>query len=154
MTRTTLDGVLIRRATADQDVALSDLARVCGLTLHPSAERALDHARLHVACTAEDGSDVSGFALIWLLGDQAEIVDLGVAPAARRRGLGRLLLETSMRCAASAGIPRVFLEVRAGNAPARALYEAAGFENYGRRNAYYSDGEDAILYRCCTSSLP
>jgi ribosomal-protein-alanine N-acetyltransferase len=38
------------------------------------------------------------------------------------------------------------LEVRPSNAPARALYEAFGFEVVGRRRGYYADtGEDAIL---------
>jgi ribosomal-protein-alanine N-acetyltransferase len=36
--------------------------------------------------------------------------------------------------------------VRPSNAPARALYEAFGFEVVGRRRGYYADtGEDAIL---------
>jgi ribosomal-protein-alanine N-acetyltransferase len=42
----------------------------------------------------------------------------------------------------------VFLEVRESNAPARNLYEKAGFEQTGRRKSYYADpAENAILYR-------
>jgi ribosomal-protein-alanine N-acetyltransferase len=42
----------------------------------------------------------------------------------------------------------VFLEVRESNAPARALYENAGFKQTGRRPSYYTSPlEDAILYR-------
>jgi ribosomal-protein-alanine N-acetyltransferase len=51
----------------------------------------------------------------------------------------------------------VLLEVRASNAPARALYRSAGFFEHGVRRAYYSDnGEDAIEMRLdlSTSSEP
>ena len=37
------------------------------------------------------------------------------------------------------------MEVRDGNAAARALYRSAGFAEVGRRRRYYPDGEDAIL---------
>ena len=41
----------------------------------------------------------------------------------------------------------VLLEVRESNAAARAVYEASGFSQVGRRRAYYGDlVEDAILY--------
>ena len=64
----------------------------------------------------------------------------------RRRGFGRLLLATLLRAARDAGCERAFLEVREGNAPARALYEGAGFRPCGRRKDYYRlPTEDAIL---------
>ena len=40
---------------------------------------------------------------------------------------------------------RVLLEVRAGNPAARGFYRAQGFREVGRRPAYYTDGEDAVL---------
>ena len=45
-----------------------------------------------------------------------------------------------------ASTQRVLLEVRASNAPARALYERLGFAVAGVRRRYYHDnGEDAVL---------
>ncbi|MPN34249.1 hypothetical protein SDC9_181742 [bioreactor metagenome] len=41
----------------------------------------------------------------------------------------------------------MFLEVRAGNAVARALYEKEGFSQIGTRRGYYWNGEDAVLYK-------
>ncbi len=75
-------------------------------------------------------------------GGEAEILTLAVAPAARRRGAGRALLD---RVAASP--EPLFLEVAAGNAPALALYAAAGFGEVGRRRGYYGPGRDALVLR-------
>jgi ribosomal-protein-alanine N-acetyltransferase len=75
---------------------------------------------------------------------------LAVAPAARRRGLGRALLDHWLAWAAGAGASEAFLEMRADN-PARALYESAAFAACGQRADYYRGGDgllrDAITMR-------
>jgi len=77
---------------------------------------------------------------------EAEILNLAVAPAWRRRGIGRGLMETALEGAVSAGVRRVFLEVRESNAGARAFYSRLGFAEGGRRRNYYRDPEeDALL---------
>ena len=45
------------------------------------------------------------------------------------------------------GVRTVYLEVGVRNQPARALYEAIGFEEVGRRRRYYANGEDALILR-------
>ena len=40
-----------------------------------------------------------------------------------------------------------FLEVRDGNTKARRFYEKHGFTLYNVRKKYYTDGEDAALYK-------
>jgi N-acetylglutamate synthase len=55
-----------------------------------------------------------------------------VAPWARRRGLGRRLVQGAAAWAAATGAERLALAVDAGNAPARALYEAMGMALAGR----------------------
>jgi ribosomal-protein-alanine N-acetyltransferase len=45
----------------------------------------------------------------------------------------------------SAGAESAVLEVRAGNKAAISLYHKLGFAEVGKRKAYYSDGEDALL---------
>jgi ribosomal-protein-alanine N-acetyltransferase len=78
--------------------------------------------------------------------DEMTIVDLSVDPAWRGLGLGRLLLRLALRRAARVGARRALLEVRAGNAPALALYESMGFLRSGVRRDYYSEPvEDAVL---------
>lgn len=79
--------------------------------------------------------------------DEADLAEIAVAPRARRRGLGRRLVDHLVADARARGVARVFLEVRVGNTPARALYEAVGFAVCGRRRRYYADGEDGLLYR-------
>ena len=77
---------------------------------------------------------------------EAEILNLVVAPAWRGKGIGRRLMETALEEAVSAGVRRVFLEVRESNAGARAFYRGLGFAEAGRRRGYYQHpAEDALL---------
>jgi ribosomal-protein-alanine N-acetyltransferase len=69
--------------------------------------------------------------------DEAEILNFGVVPPARRKGLGRELLGAALALARQLGIKRIFLEVAAGNTAARALYAGCGFTQAGRRRDYY-----------------
>lgn len=84
------------------------------------------------------GLEPDGFVLVRVVLDEAEILTLAVAPAARRRGLGRRLVERASATAAQAGSTRLFLEVAEDNAAARALYDGVGFAVIGRRKAYYA----------------
>ena len=96
---------------------------------------------------AADGS-LLGFAVWSQVLDDAELLDIGVAPACRRQGLGQRLLDAVMAAARAQGAQRLLLEVRAGNLAAQALYQRAGFRLSGRRKGYYpaADGrEDACL---------
>jgi len=77
---------------------------------------------------------------------EAEILNLAVAPAWRGRGIGRRLMETALDWAVSAGVRRVFLEVRESNARARVFYFRLGFTEAGRRQGYYQHpAEDALV---------
>ncbi len=72
---------------------------------------------------------------------------IAVAPAARGRGLGRGLMHALITEARRRGIAELFLEVRADNPIARALYRSLGFEEIGVRPRYYRRGIDAIMMR-------
>ncbi|MEO1469220.1 MAG: GNAT family N-acetyltransferase [Pseudomonadota bacterium] len=95
---------------------------------------------------ADDGL-AEGLILLGLAADEAEILDLGVVPAARRRGLARALLDMALAEAARRGARTAFLEVAEDNAPARALYARAGFAEVGRRPAYYGRTDALVLRR-------
>lgn len=86
----------------------------------------------------------SGFVLARIAADEAEIISLGVLPACRRRGLARALLDAAARRAADSGASRLFLEVAADNAAARALYLRQGFAQMGRRAGYYRRGGGTV----------
>ncbi|HZK04391.1 MAG TPA: ribosomal protein S18-alanine N-acetyltransferase [Actinomycetaceae bacterium] len=78
----------------------------------------------------------------------AEILTLGVSPEHRRRGHASRILRELLRCAAACGAREVFLEVRADDAGAQALYLKYGFEPVGVRRRYYPmSGADALVMR-------
>jgi [ribosomal protein S18]-alanine N-acetyltransferase len=68
--------------------------------------------------------------------DEAEILNLAVEPARRRRGVGGALLAAVSRAARAT----LFLEVAESNAGAIAFYRSAGFEPLGIRKGYYAQG--------------
>lgn len=72
-----------------------------------------------------------------LLGPAGEIVTLGVAPGARRRGAAGTLLADLFDRARALGVATLTLEVADDNLAALALYEAMGFERLGVRRDYY-----------------
>jgi [ribosomal protein S18]-alanine N-acetyltransferase len=90
-----------------------------------------------------------GLALVRCAADEAELLTLAVHLSARRRGLGRALLAASLDEASRRRAAAMFLEVAESNAPARALYAAAGFTPVGRRPGYYASGGDALLLKRC-----
>ncbi len=95
-----------------------------------------------------------GFIIARWLGDECEIMSIGVHPQYRRRGLGRMLLETLRRTALAHGKTSWILEVREYNTAALSLYQSVGFVEVGRRRGYYVDtGEAAILMRGDTSNV-
>ena len=61
------------------------------------------------------------------LGTAWSIRDLYVAPAHRRTGIARVLLQQAIDDARKAGAHRVSLQTETGNTPALTLYTGAGF---------------------------
>ena len=94
------------------------------------------------------GGQLHGFVLLSHLLDEAEVLEIGVAPQYQRAGLARQLLLHAQQQLAQRGIERLMLEVRASNLPALGLYRALGFVEDGRRSGYYPTAtghEDAVL---------
>lgn len=90
---------------------------------------------------------LAGFIVTRCIADEVEILNLAVAPAERRRGLARSLLEAALAAVRESGIRRAFLEVRESNAAAIALYRRQGFAETDRRSRYYaSPAEDAMVF--------
>lgn len=80
---------------------------------------------------------------------EVELLNIAVSPAHQGRGIGRALLEATLAQFESQHYQRCFLEVRASNAAAIALYERLGFNQIGLRKNYYptrQGREDAYLY--------
>ncbi|MGV8885892.1 MAG: ribosomal protein S18-alanine N-acetyltransferase [Microbacteriaceae bacterium] len=80
--------------------------------------------------------------------EQADIQTIAVNASARRQGLGRVLMQTMIGEARARGARELFLDVRADNPGAQALYESLGFEQIAVRAGYYQpDNVDALVMR-------
>lgn len=98
-----------------------------------------------LVAVAERG-EVLGFAVTWDVHDEVHLLNVAVAPAARRSGVARSLLAEVAARGRARGARLVSLEVRAGNAGAIALYRSLGYREVGRRPGYYAEEqEDALL---------
>lgn len=96
-----------------------------------------------------DGVIVAYGVLLYAPGE-AQILNLTVAPEARRRRLGRALLRRLVADARARGASQCFLEVRVSNTAAIGLYSSEGFAPIARRFGYYPAGagrEDALVMR-------
>ena len=71
---------------------------------------------------------LAAYATVHLVAGELEILNIAVAPERRGRGLGGQLLGHVLQHADKVGINRGFLEVRAGNVPAKRLYARHGPE--------------------------
>lgn len=79
-----------------------------------------------------------GFALIRNSGQEAEIITIATDPARRRYGVGRALMEHTIRELHRDRVQQLFLEVDASNLAAISLYKSLGFKQVATRKAYYS----------------
>ena len=79
---------------------------------------------------------------------EADIMNVAVDPAYRRRGIARALLEQLQADLTKKEVHSLTLEVRVSNEPAITLYTAMGYNQVGRRpNYYHKPKEDALILR-------
>jgi [ribosomal protein S18]-alanine N-acetyltransferase len=100
------------------------------------------------AWVLEQDNEMIGYALLMLVMDEAHLLNLSIAKAQQKRGLGRYLLEHMLNIAKNHKAVNMFLEVRPSNVSAIALYENMGFSEISVRRGYYpaKEGrEDAVL---------
>ena len=85
----------------------------------------------------EDGR-VLGYVGMMCVLDEGQIINVAVHSDARRRGVGRRLMEAAQTYAKERGIVFLSLEVRESNIAARSLYSSLGWEEQGIRKGFYS----------------
>ena len=88
---------------------------------------------------------VVGYVCLMSLFEEAQILNIAVAPQQRGRGVARMLMELAVSIARERGAEVLVLEVRESNTAAIKLYEDFGFERYFLRKGYYEGKEDALL---------
>lgn len=86
--------------------------------------------------------------IVWRrITDEAEILSIGVLPAARRTGTASALIQIVEQDVKQSGAKTIFLEVDESNTPAIELYKKSGFINVGMRPHYYENGHNAIIMK-------
>lgn len=99
-------------------------------------------------CKLEAEGEMAAFAITQIVLDEATLFNIAVDPDYQRRGFGRALLEYLIDELEKRGVVTLWLEVRASNVPAIALYESLGFNEATIRKNYYPSAEgreDAII---------
>ncbi len=95
----------------------------------------------------EVDSKVAGYAILWLVNEEAFIMTFAIDPSYRNKGLGKVLLKEVM--GKLKGRARLLqLDVRKTNLPAIRLYRSMGFKIVRERPRFYSDGESALVMEC------
>ncbi len=96
---------------------------------------------------AQEENRLGGYIAGVMDGDEGYIASLAVAPASRRQGIGRALLEATKRKFIAKGAVSMALHVRVGNEPAIALYRQFGFATEEWVPGYYENGTPALLMK-------
>jgi ribosomal protein S18 acetylase RimI-like enzyme len=137
---------LARVADAAQLAGMSARLVEAGLVPAWGRERVRSHV-LHaesVVLVARHEAAIAGFAIMRYADTEAHLNLLAVDPAHRRRGVGRRLVRWLEETALTAGTFVIGLELREGNAEARAFYAALGYRELARVCGYYQGVETAI----------
>jgi ribosomal-protein-alanine N-acetyltransferase len=100
----------------------------------------------HYVVAEIDGAIVA-YAGLAVAADQADVQTIAVLDKHRRTGIGGAMLTELLAEAGRRGAREIFLEVRADNPQAQAVYRHFGFEEIGIRRRYYDDGTDALMMR-------
>lgn len=144
--------ISVRAATTDDIRVLMAIEKQAPTAAHWSEEQyraALEPGAVpERLCLVAEETEVLGFIVARVLGEEWEIENVIVASSRQRRGTGLRLVEELLQQAKMRGARYVFLEVRESNQAARRLYAKSGFVEEGRRKSYYRDPEeDALLFR-------
>ena len=148
-------GVFVTRMTEHDLLEVVEIEEASGLSrwgweAYHAELRQKSGTLMFVASTAtpKSGCRLSGFIASRLIADELHVNNVAVRDAYRRIGIARPLLERVLAEAREAGATAAFLELRASNEAAKALYSRCGFTVTGERRNYYSDPpEDALLMR-------
>ena len=117
----------------------------------PAFHRLMERPGTFALLCGEAETYSQAFILVQVAADEAEILSLGTALPARRKGFARQLVRASADEAHRLGATAMFLDVAEDNHAAIALYASAGFAVCGQRTHYYRRREqppvDAVLLR-------
>jgi [ribosomal protein S18]-alanine N-acetyltransferase len=119
------------------------------VNIAPWSERSfnneVDHPHGIFLAAILDG-EVIGYGGVWLVVDEAHVINIAIEDGKRRRGIGFEVMQELLRQSKEAGMACSTLEVRAGNEAAISMYEKLGYIRAGLRKNYYPvNKEDAVV---------
>ncbi|WP_379155371.1 GNAT family N-acetyltransferase [Paenibacillus sp. sgz5001063] len=120
------DDLIILDLIEKQLVPLSHLPQTVINQVRKDLPRRLGQGVTLVACPDYE-SDPLGFVHFMLHGDLLYIDMLAIAPAARRKRWGNMLMDRAERFALSRGCQRAKVSVDTGNAPGISFYQKLGY---------------------------
>lgn len=99
----------------------------------------------------EKAEEIIGYVIFHQVFDEAEVINIAVLPEFKGKKVAQELLEYGLK-EIGENVQQVFLEVRETNDSAKGLYLKVGFEEIGRRKAYYHHPkEDGLVMRWQTN---
>jgi len=110
------------------------------------------HSSGQIVLIAEINGQICGFLIARVTGDEAEILNMAVDTAHRRKGIGSALLSATISVAQAQSAKDIYLEVRESNSAATSFYRQHGFEKTSERRGYYSSPtENAVVMKKLTA---
>lgn len=143
----TSDKVVVREATEKDVPRIYDIGTRCFSDAWLEETVAGDLAKPHSTYwVAESNHKIVGYACFWFILDEAQLVNIGVDPEHRRRGVAERLLQKGIEEAVKREMKTLFLEVRMSNVGAQALYRKYGLQVVSvRKNVYTHSLEDGYI---------
>lgn len=158
--REALSATTVRRATIEDAGAISLVENTAFADERDcfssnQIRRLIRNPRARVGVAEVDGV-IRGWCVVlirthlrWRSG---RVYSVAVQPEFAGRGLGRALLNWSLRSLADDGVERIYLEVRSANESAIHLYVSEGFEPIAELPNYYAEGINGIRMRRVTGA--
>lgn len=140
-------GIEVREAVPAEAEAVYEIGNLCFSDSWRRETVLHDMEGPHsVYFTAHRDGEILGYACFWFVLDEAQLVNIGVRPEARRQGIAGKLLDAGLAEARKRGSRTLFLEVRVSNRPAQILYEHYGLQVKGlRKDVYELPREDGYI---------
>ncbi|MBQ8910320.1 MAG: ribosomal protein S18-alanine N-acetyltransferase [Oscillospiraceae bacterium] len=139
----------IRKMQKEDILQLAELEKLC--FSDPWSVSAFEYELnnpLSLWLVAVSGETVAGYVGSQTVIDESDMMNIAVAPAFRRQGIAKRLIDSLILGLQERGSHTLTLEVRSSNEPAISLYRQLGFIQVGRRPNYYRNPkEDALILR-------
>lgn len=144
---------LMQESDLESVVAIERLVQT-----HPWSKQQFQESLALYQCTVyEQASEVVGFCILQPVLDEANLLLMAIHPDQQGKGLGYILLDSSIQQLNNNPI-QIFLEVRESNAAAIRLYEKTGFHQIDVRKNYYPNPDGSrehavIMVKTCTDDF-